>query len=236
MEGPSREAEALCGELEELIDTQASDEPSAERLQEVSRRFGQLELPRESSRRLQTRFERAAKIYRGLIAQAERARARAALARVMSLEESLARREAQMLAGDVPDADSVRSNVELTNLPEGMEDALAQRLNTLLEAIAASDAGRLSGTLEEAFEERRRIVINLEILAGVDSPQSEQALRLEQQVDRLSRGMGSRVVVEDSIEDLIAQWCRAGPDMPERSRELRERFSRALEETHGAAA
>lgn len=238
-EGQSREAQSICEELEQLIDTHAPEEASIERLQEFTRRLNQLELPHESQRRLQTRFDHAAKAYRGLVAHAAQARDRGALVGVMSLEELLAQSEAQMLAGNVPAADSIKTNVEnveLTRLPVAIQDALARRLNTLLEAIAANDVQPLSAALEEAFEARRRIVIKLEIFAGIDSPDSEQALRLEQQVNRLARGMGSRVTVEESAEDLIAEWLSAGPDLPERSRELRERFSRALDEARGAAA
>lgn len=236
IEGQAREAEAICEELEQLIDTHVLEQVGAERLQEISRRFHQLELPREASRRLSTRFDRAEKSYRNLIAEAARARERAALVHAISLEETLARHEARMLAGDSPDADSVRSEVGLESLPDAVDEALTRRLDTLLAAISANDAQTLSDALEDAYEARRRIVIRMEILAGMDSPESESSLRMEEQVSRLSRGMGSRINIEDSSEDLITQWCEAGPDVPERSAGLRQRFRHALDEVIRAEA
>ncbi|MCZ6870730.1 MAG: DUF349 domain-containing protein [Gammaproteobacteria bacterium] len=236
IEGQLREAESICEQLEQTIDMHHIEEVSKDRLQDVSRRFNQLELPRESASPLQTRFDRAVKAYRGLLAQAAHAHERSALRRLLTLEETLARSEARLIAGEVLDAESMQSEIVLTDLPAGMEEALAPRLHALLEAIASNDPISLGEGIDEAHEARRRIVIKCEILAGVDSPESDQPLRLEQQVERLSRGMGSRVNVEESPEEMIAAWCAAGPDIPEHSRSLRERFSRALDESLGAVA
>lgn len=236
LDGQLREAESICEQLEQTIDTQHIEELSKDRLQDASRRFNQLELPRESASRLQTRFDRAVKAYRRLLAQAAHAHERSALRRLLTLEETLARSEARLIAGEVLDAESVQSEIVLSDLPAGMEEALAPRLHALLEAIASNNPRSLGEGIDEAHEARRRIVIKCEILAGVDSPESDQPLRLEQQVERLSRGMGSRVKVEESTEDMIAAWCAAGPDMPDRSRSLRARFSRAIDESLGAAA
>jgi exonuclease SbcC len=233
--GQTREGESICEELEHLIDRRA-ESASNEHLQDTRRRFNQLELPREAATRLQTRFDRAAKAYRGLLNEAARERERAQLRRVLTLEQILAENEARAIAGDVPDADALQSAVPLSELPEDMEGALGPRLNALLESIASNDTQLLSKLAEDAFDARRRIVIKLEIAAGIDSPEADQPLRLEQQVARLSRGMGSRINHEESAEELIAAWCSAGPDIPERSGELRERFKQALDELLGAAA
>ncbi|MBE02000.1 DUF349 domain-containing protein [uncultured Marinobacter sp.] len=56
----------------------------------------------------------------------------------------------------------------------------------------------------------RELVIRAEILAGVDSPESDQQQRMEIQVKRLAEGLGQGEKRDDplaELELLVAQWC-----------------------------
>lgn len=75
-------------------------------------------------------------------------------------------------------------------------------------------------------EAARNICVRLEILAGIDSPPEDEALRLELQVKRLSEGMGSgrQPPPQQEMRRLAAQWYSlAGGDA------LQPRVDAALE-------
>lgn len=72
----------------------------------------------------------------------------------------------------------------------------------------------------------RRLALEAEILAGVESPAEDRPLRMELQVEALNRSMGRRAAERDPKE-LAEAWCRLGPK-GEASDELRERFFQAL--------
>jgi hypothetical protein len=76
----------------------------------------------------------------------------------------------------------------------------------------------------------RELVIRAEILSGIPSPEPDQQLRMEIQVQRLAEGMGSAGQTDDqaqAMEKLIAGWCLLPADInPEAS--LAKRFNNAL--------
>ncbi len=86
------------------------------------------------------------------------------------------------------------------------------------------------------LEELTEQAVAAEILAGVESPHDDQALRLKLQVDQLNAGMGQRQAPPDPL-DLAEAWCALGPkcwgaeDAEARPRcdELRARLFAALE-------
>lgn len=76
----------------------------------------------------------------------------------------------------------------------------------------------------------REIVIRAEILSSRPSPDDDQALRMEIQVQRLSDGLsggGESANASEQLESLVAAWCLELP-AEERNRELADRFRQAL--------
>ena len=79
---------------------------------------------------------------------------------------------------------------------------------------------------EEPVADLRRLTLEAEILAGIESPSADRPLRMELQVEALNRSMGRRADPRDP-KGLAESWCRLGPKS-EASDALRERFFQAL--------
>ena len=76
----------------------------------------------------------------------------------------------------------------------------------------------------------RDLVIRAEIVAGQETPDSDQGRRMEIQVQRLAEGLGSgdQTTPEQELERLIALWC-LHPEMNDQSAEHAGRLVQALE-------
>ena len=76
----------------------------------------------------------------------------------------------------------------------------------------------------------RDLVIRAEIVAGQETPDSDQGRRMEIQVQRLAEGLGGgdQTSPEQELERLIALWC-LHPEMNEQSAEHAGRLVQALE-------
>ena len=79
---------------------------------------------------------------------------------------------------------------------------------------------------DEPVSALRRLALEAELLAGVESPPEDRPLRMELQVEALNRSMGRRAAERDPKE-LAEAWCRLGPKGAA-SDGLRERFFQAL--------
>ncbi|HET8701727.1 MAG TPA: DUF349 domain-containing protein [Nitrococcus sp.] len=90
------------------------------------------------------------------------------------------------------------SQADAGELPKSLTEPLQQRWTA-----AASGAPKTPDP-----EESRRICIRLEILASIDSPPADEALRMELQVKRLAEGMGSgrQPLPREEAQRWIAQW------------------------------
>ena len=73
----------------------------------------------------------------------------------------------------------------------------------------------------------RRATVEAEVGAGVESPESEQPLRLEVQMERLQAGMGARERAGIDVDGLLERWCRHAAGLDGGS-DLRARFFAAL--------
>ena len=78
----------------------------------------------------------------------------------------------------------------------------------------------------EPVEALHRLVLEAELLAGIESPAADRQLRLEVQVNALNQSMGRRAA-EKEPQELAAAWCRLGPKR-DSGEPLRERFFSAL--------
>ncbi len=62
----------------------------------------------------------------------------------------------------------------------------------------------------EALEQLRRCTVELEVLAQIDSPAQDKALRMEMQVQRLADGLG-QTVDQERFDAAVIQWLQCGP-------------------------
>lgn len=96
------------------------------------------------------------------------------------------------------------------------------------ESVRSLFAPRLEAETAEADEDAlRRATVEAEIGAGAESPETDQPLRLEVQMERLQAGMGTRERAGVDVDALLARWCRHGAGLDEGS-DLRARFFSAL--------
>ena len=105
-------------------------------------------------------------------------------------------------------------------------DAFATTIPMFDAALQARHLRAHSGAREaEESEVARAILVQLEFLAGTDSPAEDRQRRMSHQVSRLSSRMrsGSAATPERELDDLLATWFAQTPQPPA----LEERFARA---------
>ncbi|MXX07527.1 MAG: DUF349 domain-containing protein [Gammaproteobacteria bacterium] len=122
---------------------------------------------------------------------------------------------------------------QLPAADENRAGELDARLQELLETESLSD---LESRAADCEQQQRRDCVQLEIHAGVNSPQEDHALRMEMQLQQLASGFGkrgpdNRQLAANLREAEVALTC-AGPMAPDarkalwqRLRKLRQRIS-----------
>ncbi|MDN5850035.1 MAG: DUF349 domain-containing protein [Nitrococcus sp.] len=188
-----QEAEEICVQFEALVGESGPTDGEALRKDAARLRsaFRSLSLPHgRDGRTMNERFEAVSGALSERLQQLEAAAARRELAELKRLAE-LSRAWEAGAAGPI-------SLAEVMELPGWLLEPLRQRW-------AAAEAGKPKGADPEAS---RRICVRLEILAGIESPPADEALRLELQVKRLSEGMGSggQPLPRREAQLLAAQW------------------------------
>ena len=182
------------------------------------------------SRRWQQAREQLRSHAQGLEA-AERRAALDLLGRRASLCESVERQALGLGETDsaIDPEGARRAWSELPPLPDrALQEVMTARLSRALEA-----AGDLEGlaTLRTGLgpnhERRRRLCLELEIAAGVESPPelNQERLRLQVQrlAERMAEGEGDRL---KGVPELLVDWYRCGPAPADPG--LDERLARVL--------
>jgi DNA repair protein SbcC/Rad50 len=203
------QAQALCAEVDALshlsgkalLDARAD----VEKLQGAFNDLG--EMPKSSINAIRSKFSAAIEQFEEKICdQRKQAKEKVwsnlfdASAAVAAYALSVSRNE----AGDA-DRESVQSLLESVELwPKGAKEAVEKKLAGVCSA-AAVDCEANEAALRE-------LCIRMEILAGADTPEADQAIRMGYQVKRLQQGLGQNVLdVEATVADLIFEWIAVGP-------------------------
>lgn len=110
---------------------------------------------------------------------------------------------------------------------ETRDGELSQRLEALL---AAGSRDKLNALSCDCEKQHRRVCVQLEISAGVNSPREDQSLRMELQLQQLASGFGKRApdagdLAQSLREAELALLC-VGPMTPDARKELRQRLGR----------
>jgi len=105
-------------------------------------------------------------------------------------------------------------------------DALANRLMHFCDP--SSDLSALRAQVDELTEQARQVVIEMETLSGLETPEQDRKQRMDYQVKRLSERLGqgsSRKDATDEREQLLDRWLRSFPHHPADHEELSKRFA-----------
>jgi hypothetical protein len=217
-------AVALCDEIEGYASLAGEELRTAMQALDARRaEFDALELPRQSARDLRQRFQRAASRCSDAVRH-ERA-ATAQRAATVAFEAATAIRGlalAQLRAGDVEAARATAAAAiaGLAGAPKPVRTALEQRL-------AQVAAGNFVRDLDANENTLRLLCIRAELVADVETPESDRGLRRDYQMRRLvgSRELGADMPLT-GLDALALEWFAAGPVEPSVEAVLRERFER----------
>ena len=94
-------------------------------------------------------------------------------------------------------------------------------------------AGKLFKNQDEDTQTAAALCIQLEFLAGLDSPKEYADERMAYQVDRLSKTLGdasSRLPVMDELHAIESRWYGLGPLSAEETPALQQRFDQSIAE------
>lgn len=128
--------------------------------------------------------------------------------------------------------DQVASRQDLSGLGAALFD-LAQLL-----AQSDFDQAAFDRRAQVNAEAARQIAVELEFLSGLDTPASDQALRMDYQVQRLAKRMSERERRPDlatELEQRMERWYRALPLPPSQHTELAARVDKARDILRGMA-
>ena len=229
LESSATRATAICDELEHAIEDATPETASLESLAAISDRYHAIaDLPRDAARRLDQRFRDLERSYRALLREEERRSVLSTVRELHELDELVGEVENDVIAGGIADAETLTMRLApLTDAERDLRDAFAPRLTALQKAMTVG-AGALREALEAAHTRRHDLAVEMEIVAGLETPSEDQQRRLAMQVSRLNQGMRSRgQVVEDPIA-LAHRFCSTGPAAADAAR-LRDRFFAACE-------
>ena len=221
-------AETVVVEFQRALEGASSDTADAAVLNEFENRLQALrDLPRESARRIEQRFREIERSYRMLLRQAQHDAVMHGVDRLYDVDVALSELESKCAKSAIDQTEIAEqiaqiAGAQIAGLDSARAGAFAQRLS-LLERGAAQALIDAAAPVALA---RRKLAIEMEVAAGLDSPSEYQQDRLALQVDRLNQGMKHRRVMDEAPMQLAERWCRTGPVLDDDS-EVRERFFRA---------
>lgn len=238
LEGNLRARESLCEEAETLAAATADSRTLTGAIHDLEQRWrdaASLAVPRQGANALARRWHQVQENLRKRVHTLESGERRATLdllAQRAALCESV-ERQVLGLPGPASDVDltGVRQAwSELPPLPDpDLQAALKARLDRALEAADRPDAlSRLRVALGAGEGQRRRLALELEIAAGLDSPPELHPERLKLQVERLAERMAEGEADRlKGVPELLFDWYRCGPAPADPG--LEARVSRVLD-------
>jgi hypothetical protein len=228
----------LCEQAEALVaEAQEQPEPARSRLAELQQQWRDAAAGPRRDKALQQRFDAAMAAFR----QAEEAsRRRRAAAGLELLREKAALCEALERELFAPAQSATVEQLaaawqKLEALPDvRLEQALTARFDAALGPLRgerASDAAGLQGTAADNLERRLALCLQLELLAGVESPPQFAEQRLALQVQLLAGAMTGQLSEAERQErkrQLLEEYFTIGPVPPDQVPALQSRIDAVL--------
>jgi exonuclease SbcC len=223
VESQLAQAEQLCRDFQAALESTTSETAPSGVLSEFNARFDALrELPRDAARRVEQRFRETERNYRMLLRQAQHDAVMRGVDALYDIDEALAKLEQTLASGSAALDDVAAQLRAIDALDPERPGPFAERVK----ALVHGDAQALRNAGASTNPQRRRLAIEMEIAAGLDTPANFQQDRLALQVDRLNQGMKHRRVMEEAPMQIAERWCKTGPVLDDDGA-LRERFFRA---------
>lgn len=226
-------AQALLQQIDEAIRTGPVDRPSGEaRLREWQEAFHSLgELPRNEARGLHERYQRAMTKYDSQIAGLARRDADAVETNVLTAARHVRAYQRAVIEGD-PQRDELKAAAEafIAGVARWPGKSIPQALR---QALARADGADFGAQDDDARElALRRLCIHAEILSDGMTPPEDVALRREQELQLLRRGLGQARQADARAWDAMRiEWLgldAAGPAVHEAlERRFMQSFRRA---------
>jgi hypothetical protein len=216
--------QGLCAEAESLAESESDPARLAAARRDLERRWRDgesLAVPRQAAAGLSRRWQEARQRLAARLAELESAAHRAELdllAAAAGLCESVERRVLALGAGEpLPEGEpegALDAFAALGTLADaGLQQQLHRRLQAALDS--AGEAGRqaaLAAACGTNGERRRRLCLELEIAAGVESPPALAQERLKLQVARLAERLGDGEADRlRGAPELLRDWYLCGP-------------------------
>ena len=227
--------ERICEALEQLA--RATD------VQEQDIRRGLRDLQQEWTgaartvgsawRSLDTRFTNAKKAVEAALSARARA-SETAVWRTLAAKERLCDELDRRLSSDAgtPDPEAAQAQwCALTALPPAWEKTMNGRLEAALRALADESAAAAHALrIERGTESRRAMLLELELLCGLDCPPELQVQRRALQLQQLrDRFQGTARGGATSVGERLLAWCAQPGVTDARDRERCERVFSAME-------
>ena len=119
---------------------------------------------------------------------------------------------------------------KVADLPDELVVSMNARFDNAVNAHTTGDVDGYASTLDSQHALCRQLTIQMEILAGEDSPSEDTAFRMELQVNRLKEGMGTADAMSalEQRKRMEADWCCNGPVNRELVEPWLQRFQSAM--------
>jgi DNA repair protein SbcC/Rad50 len=225
--------DAICAEAHSLAETEEDPKRLAAGLHELERRWDDAQLlpiPRQNAGQLNERWRSARDTLRQRRQDAEDRQRRGALDLLQSQAELCERLELTLLQETEEHLTPEAAEQEWANLPQQQDPEIQKSISARFASAlaAARDPGQLDA-LRRRYETNAarlgQLCLQLEILAGVETPQELAKQRMEFQVARLTERMvdGEEDPLQGSAR-LLREWYLCGP--APRTEGLDARFER----------
>ncbi|EGV28827.1 protein of unknown function DUF349 [Thiorhodococcus drewsii AZ1] len=225
--------DALCDEALAFAETESDPQRLSTALRDFESRWRELEsrpIPRQSASQSNQRWRDVRAAFESRRRAAEDRHRQAALELLQRQSELCERLESSLLDNDPEGTDPASAQQAWQQLPKQTDADLQQALETRFEfaQAAATDPKQREKLRKrrEANDQRlSQLCLQLEIIAGVESPPEQAQQRLEYQVARLSERMMEGE--EDPLEGttrLLQDWYLCGPAADNTT--LSQRFER----------
>ncbi len=232
------QARQYIDRLTELLEQ--SDEDFVEAKPEINRLRRQFrealpQRPTSQSRSLQQQFRQLSDRIDGRL-RATPDREHLQLRRqVQACAEFCARHETALLDSGASGQSSEALHAQWRELELPADETLAQRLQERFDRLIQINDGELepAAASEEAGRSARELCVDMEILAGIDSPASDKSLRMEKQLNQLKHGLGqhsrSPRQLARQLRELALHFTCLGPLQPSERTELEQRIDKVLD-------
>ena len=209
------DAEALCEQLETLLQQGDASSEAVRQLQDSFAAIGAL--PKQHAQSVQARFQKAVAGFDALRKQQREAAKLQQWQQVMEANHATNDYALALLHNSEPEAAQAAAEAALNAVKRWPVDLESLLRKKLAEADKASK-------IEANALALRELCIRREILCGKDSPASDSQMRMQYKVDRLSRGLGQ--AADDEL-GLHLLWLGAGAVEGDEYEALWQRFSAA---------